>query len=111
MSDGEEKSESHRFVFGFNAGFDLYVAVRCGKKEAWKKLEKKTLEKEEIFAAGYLAMSLTRSEHSTIPKDIPRAKELSRGFLPPILELVQSGRTEWLSDAFYLAAFCYQEGK
>lgn len=111
MIEEENKSGGNHFDFHFHMGFDLYVAVRCGKKEAFDKLVLAAAHPEDPVACGYLSMSLARSENSAIPKDISRAKDLSKHFIPLVLEMVNHCTTSNLADAFYVLAFCYQEGK
>ena len=108
MIEGESKSAANRFNFHFHVGFDLYVAVRCGKKEAYDELE--AADTSDPLACGYLSMSLARSENSAVPKNLSRAKELSKQFVPPILEIVNHCTSTYLADANYLLGFAYQEG-
>lgn len=105
----EEENSEVKFAFNFHPGFDLYVAVRCGQKEAFDKLE--ATHAEDPLICGYMAMSLVRSENSTIPKDINRARDLSKHFIPLVLEMVDRCTTSYFADALYILGFCYQEGE
>eukprot|EP00603_Paraphysomonas_imperforata_P005814 CAMPEP_0114419246 /NCGR_PEP_ID=MMETSP0103-20121206/3925_1 /TAXON_ID=37642 ORGANISM="Paraphysomonas imperforata, Strain PA2" /NCGR_SAMPLE_ID=MMETSP0103 /ASSEMBLY_ACC=CAM_ASM_000201 /LENGTH=400 /DNA_ID=CAMNT_0001587653 /DNA_START=100 /DNA_END=1299 /DNA_ORIENTATION=- len=110
MTEVEDNFEVSEFTFNFHKGFDLYVAVRCGKKAALDELE--SLQTDPI-SSGYLAMSLARSENSIIPKDIPRVKELCAHFLPLMFEMtINSDKEtiEFLADVHYLIAFCQENG-
>ena len=108
-NNADHNASGPRFKFNFHEGFDLYIASRCGNKEAFEEL--KALQDSDLLYLGYLAMTLTRSENSSVPKDLSQARILSKQFSMYLYDVTtQSVQSAYLADAFYLLAFCYEEG-
>ena len=108
LDGNDELNNGKKFNFGFHVGFDLYISSRCGEAVALTDLE--SMHEANDFAAGYLAMALTRSEHSSVPRNKTRARELSVKVFPRLLRVIKLNQSGYLADAHYIVGFCYHEG-